>query len=176
MTRTAPGRTGLSESLSTLLLEARELEVGATGADRLPAFRTSRILIGALLDAGFSAAAIASCLGITTGSVRDRAERDGVLRWSTIRSLTALADAGQLTSVVPLASPQRGEPVFRALELVRALDSPLDGGLEVTSADLAHGDARPRRSRVRYATLWGRALHPVDEPSACGPSSLASLA
>ncbi|MEO7015798.1 MAG: hypothetical protein ABI130_01255, partial [Leifsonia sp.] len=127
MTRSTQVRSRLGEPLSSLLLEARELEEAAIGADRLRAYRTSRILIGALLEAGFSATAIASCLGITNGSVRNRAEPDGVLLWSTIRSLTERADARLLVSMMPLTPSHPGEHAFRAVELVRALDSRLAG-------------------------------------------------
>ncbi|MFI5059963.1 MAG: hypothetical protein ACHP7F_00835 [Actinomycetales bacterium] len=130
-------RSRLGEPLSSLLLEARELEEAATGADRLRAYRTSRILIGALLEAGFSATAIASCLGITNGSVRNRAEPDGVLLWSTIRSLTERADAQLLVPMVPLTPSHPGERAYRALELVRALDPQLSGPADDASTGFA---------------------------------------
>jgi hypothetical protein len=115
-------RPGLSEPLNSLLLEAREIEAIACGPDRRQAYRITRILIGALLDAGFTATAVASCLGTTNGSVLNRAERNGVLRLSTIGALTGLpADDAVLLSLVPVSRGELGEPVYRAVELVRAL-------------------------------------------------------
>jgi hypothetical protein len=115
-------RSGLSKPLNSLLLEAREIEAIATGSDRLQAYRISRILIGALLDAGFTATAVAVCLGTTNGSVLNRAERNGVLRLSTIRILTGLpADDEVLMSLAPVSRGELDEPVYRAVELVRAL-------------------------------------------------------
>jgi hypothetical protein len=113
----------LGEPLNSLLLAAREVEAIACGPDRRQAYRITRILIGALLDAGFTATAVASCLGTTNGSVQNRAERNGVLRLSTIAGLTGLpADDAFLLSLVPVSRDEQGEPVYRAVELVRALD------------------------------------------------------
>jgi hypothetical protein len=140
-TRRVPStpRPGLSEPLNRLLVEARKFEAAATGSEGLQAYRISRILIGGLLDAGFTATAIASCLGTTNGSVLNRAERDGTLRLSTIRALDVLPADHPLPNPVQSATEEIGEPVYRAVELVQALGTPRPPLVDVVPRATCYG-------------------------------------
>ena len=118
-----PGR------LAQLLRQAQAAESVAAGPERRIAWRTTRQVLGAVLEAGYPTAAVADCLGISAGEVRARATADGWLAEATIVELA------ELTSAAILAWHQRGDlPVRRrgpgdqlhypAIDLVRLLATP----------------------------------------------------
>ena len=77
-----------------ILLRARTSENSAIGPARRRAWQLTRGLIHATLSAGYSAAVIATELGVTSGSVRNRA---GVTGYLDATELLELADLGQDT-------------------------------------------------------------------------------
>lgn len=124
----SPSRdASLPEPLVSVLLAARAEEENATGIDRRPAYRTTRIVIGALREAGYSTTLIARTLGISIGSVRARAESGGLLPKKTICALTGLSSR-QFTALAARHSVTPADEttpsMFRMLEIVRALVGP----------------------------------------------------
>jgi DNA-binding transcriptional regulator YiaG len=71
-----------------VLRRAHAAESLATGADRIEAFRLTRTLIGGARDAGYSAPALARCLGITVSTLASRAQPDG---WITAAAFAEIA-------------------------------------------------------------------------------------
>jgi hypothetical protein len=119
-------RHAVPTALAYTLQRARAAELTARGSQRRIAFRATRYLLCGARLAGFSPNTLASCLGVTIGSVAARSGIDGLLssdhfcqlantspedidRWQTARHLTA----GQL-------GPD-GLNYFLASELVHAL-------------------------------------------------------
>lgn len=85
-----PGAAQLPHRLAVLVLAARDAEQLATGKERRAAFRTTRVLLGGLIDAGYSEQAIAQCIGVQPSSVRVRAEPDGELDAAALLGLGAV--------------------------------------------------------------------------------------
>ncbi|RDV44975.1 hypothetical protein DOE76_09585 [Leifsonia sp. ku-ls] len=95
----APRRTGmdahidrrriLPAALAELLRAAREDERAAVGSQRRPAYLLTRNIISAALSAGFPARTVAEELGVTTESLRTRAQ-PGRIRLTDIALLAGL--------------------------------------------------------------------------------------
>ncbi len=96
---TAPWPALLTPSLEATLLRAIAAEQSAAGIQRRLAFHNTRVILGALLAAGFDIHQVAALLGVQTASVRARAERNGLLPVVSAPHLTGLAEA------VPAALP-----------------------------------------------------------------------
>ncbi len=118
----------LAPRVATALRRAHLAEANAAGEARREAWRTTRELLGAAIAAGYSARILAECLGVSSESIRTRAERDGWLSVTAVQELTDL-DAGALRSwrsagklSQELRSPQ-GVVFYPALDVVRALAS-----------------------------------------------------
>jgi hypothetical protein len=85
----ASSRVDVPDRLATVLRGAVDAEQLATGEERFPALRLTRYLIAGAREAGYSTAAVAQCLGISTDSVRTRGTSDG---WVAADDFAALAD------------------------------------------------------------------------------------
>jgi hypothetical protein len=111
--------------LVAALRRAHEAELTAVGERRRPAFRLTRSLLGGARAAGYPAGLLASCLGVSVGSVRTRGS-DGWIPAAAFAELAGLAIGdihdwvrrGQLTETRAGAA---GEDLYLASDLVRAL-------------------------------------------------------
>ena len=81
----------LPEAVADALRRARTLENLATGADRRRAWQVTRELIQATLSAGYPATLVASALGVTSGSIRNRAGGSGFLDATELLELADLS-------------------------------------------------------------------------------------
>ncbi|MCW2524648.1 MAG: hypothetical protein JWO63_2983 [Frankiales bacterium] len=88
---TAVEAAPLPPRIATLLQEAHAAELIAVGSGRRVAWRTTRQVLGAVLEAGYATSAVADCLRISAGEVRARATADGWLADSTISALTGFS-------------------------------------------------------------------------------------
>lgn len=88
---TVRGSGRLPMPLEALLLTAQRHEQGESLLSRRATFRTTRIVIGGILDAGYTSSAIAAVLSVTPESVRRRTEPDGALSDDLIITLTGLS-------------------------------------------------------------------------------------
>ena len=70
-------RPQVPEAVAALLLRAHAEEGTAAGAQRRPAFRLTRVLLGGAYEAGFSPSLLAGCLGVTPDAIRTRCVADG---------------------------------------------------------------------------------------------------
>jgi hypothetical protein len=109
-----------------MLRRAQAAESAARGSQRRAAFRLTRQLIGGAIDAGYPADAIAECLGVTVGSLRNRTERNGLLSVAEIELLTNLSLATLLRwRIGGVLTVERidtaGQPSYRAAEIIQAL-------------------------------------------------------
>ncbi len=82
----------LPARVASVLLRARASERVATGTNRRRAWQLTRELIQATLSAGYPATLIADALGVTSGTIRNRAGGSGFL------------DAGELLELADLSS------------------------------------------------------------------------
>ncbi|WP_460945773.1 hypothetical protein [Okibacterium endophyticum] len=114
--------SGLSVRLVDLLLAARALEQQAVGSDRRAAFRTGRTVIGALLDEGYTASAVAAVLGVEAATVRGRAQRNGCLPQEFVDAVLSDAEIALLDPVWYEQDRGWGYPAAR---VVQALEHPL---------------------------------------------------
>lgn len=118
--------TRLPIGVESLLLEAQAHELDQSVLSRRIAYRTTRIVIGAVLEAGYSASAVAGVLGVTPESVRRRIERDGHLSANVVAELTrmspdALADRASRHGVSLRSEPRADTDTLVMLEVVRLL-------------------------------------------------------
>jgi hypothetical protein len=121
----APAPPHLPDALADMLCRAQASERTVRGPDRRCAFRVTRHLIGAALDAGYAAADVAACLNLTEESVCARAERGSWLTALEVQSLVG-GDATVVARLVDLDVLTRrmgvnGEPVFSAAPIVRTV-------------------------------------------------------
>jgi hypothetical protein len=122
------GVTQLPHRLAVLVLAARDAEQAATGRERRAAFRTMRILLGGLIDAGYNEQVIAECIGVQPGSVRVRAEPAGELDAAMLLKLAAATglDVQALLNDEMLGRSRLGvdgAQYYRAAAVVRGLAS-----------------------------------------------------
>ena len=71
--------TTLPEGLAVLLRWAHTEERAASGARRRPAQRFTREILGGASAAGYPAWLLGECLGVTAGTIRNRAQQGGWL-------------------------------------------------------------------------------------------------
>ena len=121
--------TALPGRVARLLRQAQAAELVAAGPERRIAWRTTRQVLGAVLEAGYSTAAVAQCLSITAGEVRARATADGWLAEATILTLAELTPAAILDwhqrGDLPLRRHGPGDQLhYPAIDLVRLLAAP----------------------------------------------------
>jgi hypothetical protein len=81
----------LPARVAGVLLRARSSERAATGTNRRRAWQLTRELIQATLSAGYPATLIADALGVTSGSIRNRAGGSGFLDESELLELANLS-------------------------------------------------------------------------------------
>jgi hypothetical protein len=118
----------LPARIVTLLRSSQAAELAAAGPQRRVAWRTTRQLLGAVIEAGYPASVVARCLNISAGEVRARATADGWLAVSTIAELTGFsadvfADWHE-TGLMPTCRLGPGEePHYPAVELIDVLAS-----------------------------------------------------
>ena len=116
----------LPPPLAAALRRAHHAEATSHGPHRRPALRRTRELIGATLAIGYSLAAVADCLGITPGSVRDRQASGGSLSDAAIADLTGLdrddIERWRREGLLPAsAAGLDGEPCYPTIDVVRVL-------------------------------------------------------
>jgi hypothetical protein len=120
------GPRRMPDQLVAVLQRAHIAELQAVGEHRRPAFRLTRALLGGAHRAGYSAACLAECLGLSLSSVRSRSGSDG---WVSALAITQLADlaAGtvelwQAEGLLPsTVLDQAGQSCYLASDLIRAL-------------------------------------------------------
>ncbi|HEX3680377.1 MAG TPA: hypothetical protein VHU90_11700 [Galbitalea sp.] len=95
----------LPGAVADALRRARTLENLATGANRRRAWQVTRELIQATLSAGYPATFIANALGVTSGSIRNRAGGSGFLDAIELLELadlsTATLDQWEIDGLLP---------------------------------------------------------------------------
>lgn len=111
----------LPPEAADLLRAAHRLEEGATGSTRREAFRVTRLLLGGLAAAGYSIGAMAAVLGISTGTVRSRAQR-GPIGCYVLASLLAV-DVEALLRSCARAGVAVVDGHMHSDDLVRVLDA-----------------------------------------------------
>lgn len=116
----------LHPRLAEFLQRLHQSELIATGAHRRPAFRLTREVIGAALDEHVSITELATCLDVTVGSVRGRAERTGAtITAAAISSLTGLTprriNQRSRARLCPVVGHGQDEGPYRVIDIVRAL-------------------------------------------------------
>jgi hypothetical protein len=124
----SPDPGALPQPLADLLRRPHEVERRAVGPARRVAWRTTRVVLGALMAAGYPPQLIADCLGVGADSIRTRAARDGWLSTPVIVGLLGI-DAVTLRAwraAGLLGNEQRLDArtvSYPALDLVRAAAS-----------------------------------------------------
>ena len=124
----SPDPGALPQSLADLVRRVHEAERRAVGPTRRVAWRTTRVVLGALVAAGYPPQLIAACLGVGVDSIRTRAARDGWLSTPVIvgllgidvTTLRAWRAAGLLGNEQRFGATTVGYP---ALDVVRAVAS-----------------------------------------------------
>jgi hypothetical protein len=120
------GRPGLHPGLSAMLQRAHADEVAARGAQRRPAFRLVRELLGACLTLGIPVDLLADCLGITQSSLRTRISRnDGLLTGAQVLHLTGHSPES-LAAAAGMPLPRQdglvlATAMYRTADVVRAV-------------------------------------------------------
>jgi hypothetical protein len=112
--------------LVKILQRAHTAELAAAGPRRRPAYRVTRELLGGAIGIGYTASALADCLGTTAQSVRTRASRDG---WVAATTIQDLADIGpetiaewRATGLLPNERrAPTGESYFPAVDVIWAV-------------------------------------------------------
>lgn len=107
------------------MLRAREVESQATGANRIEAFRLTRALIGGARDLGYSAADLATCLGVRVSTLEGRTERAAWINAAAFAELAGirLDTIGRWRRCRRLPEPrvEDARPFYRASDLLGAL-------------------------------------------------------
>lgn len=80
----------LPADLAALLVRAHDAEQTETGAARIAAFRLTRALLGGAREAGFSAAVLAECLGVSVSTLQGRAYCDDWVREPEFSELSGI--------------------------------------------------------------------------------------
>jgi hypothetical protein len=120
------GAAHIPDALAAALRRAHAVELRAIGAQRRPALRLTRSLLGGSRLAGYHASQLAECLGVSVSSIRNRGGSDG---WVDVPAFTRVAgvpmetvEAWRVAGLLTATSDQiRGEQRYLASELVRAL-------------------------------------------------------
>ncbi len=126
---TAPvGPPALPARLANMLARAQAAAEAATGPERRPAWRLMRDLLGAALAVGYPAQQLADCLGVTAGSIRNRARGDGWLAAAKIQDLaevdTDTIERWRTDGLLPYERTEAaGERLYAAVDVIRALDT-----------------------------------------------------
>jgi hypothetical protein len=123
-----PSRTPhqLPRRVTDVLLRARSSENAATGTSRRRAWQLTRELIRATLSAGYSAALIAEALGVTSGSIRNRAGGSGFLDAAELLELadlsSAVLDQWRLDGLLPNTKVDGfDKPMYAAEDIILGL-------------------------------------------------------
>ncbi len=115
--------TVIPAPLVAALQAAHAVEAAAEGAGRRPAFRFTRGLLGGVLAAGYSARAVAACLGVAEASVKSRIERNAWLPEPRIRQIvgTRKLRRWQTTGLLTTERTEpSGETSYPAVDVVQA--------------------------------------------------------
>lgn len=114
------------EAIIAVLKSAHAAELVATGPNRIPAFRTTRALLGGACALGYAPPQLAGSLGMRSATLRNRASADG---WIRDQAFADLADR-QLATVRRWQRQGRlpnkhvddvGQSYYLASDLLRAL-------------------------------------------------------
>jgi hypothetical protein len=123
-----PSRTPhqLPARVASVLLRARSSERAATGTNRRRAWQLTRELIQATLSAGYPATLIAEAMGVTSGSIRNRAGGSGFLDAAELLELTdlsfAVLDQWRLDGLLPNTEADAfDKPMYAAEDIILGL-------------------------------------------------------
>jgi hypothetical protein len=114
------------ERIIAVLRRAQAAELVATGRNRIPAFRTTRALLGGACALGYTPAQLADWLGMRTGTLRNRASADDWIHDRTFADLAGrrLATVQRWQRQGRLPNKQVdgvGQCYYLASDLLRAL-------------------------------------------------------
>lgn len=110
-------------AVAAFLRAARAQEQQAKGAARRQGFRTTRVIIGALIDLGYSRTLIGDLLGVSPDSVRDRSDSNGILDLQTAAILAGISPADLINSRQRhLDDGTESLIEIRAIDVVRTLE------------------------------------------------------
>lgn len=109
----------MTADIARLLRNASAAEREAGSPDRRAAYRNTRGIIGAVLDAGFSTESIAQIFQVKADTVRSRAQRNGRLTRDAIQHLVEIAP-GELDAAMVTTHPadRYSDAYFAAADVV----------------------------------------------------------
>jgi hypothetical protein len=113
--------TALPDPVIELLSGARTADRYARGPERRLALAFTRGVIGGARAAGYPVAGIAACLGVSEGSVRDRAAMGAWLAADRLQAALGPGSPADLLVRQQLGSPDPARAGYPAVDVVRAL-------------------------------------------------------
>jgi hypothetical protein len=116
----------LPEPVGCLLRRAQAADRAARGPDRRPALAFTRAVIGGVRARGYPVATIAGCLGVSEGSVRDRATRGAWLAADRLRSAVGAGSPADRVVRHELGPPDPTMAGYPAADVVRVLAASAD--------------------------------------------------